>query len=103
MARNWKDVKRDLPALGVTEEMRASAREKVAEHQRAYLSSLRKDHGTTQTALASEMGVRQATVSEIENRELDHTEVATLRSYIEGLGGELRVTASFGKDEHLIA
>lgn len=89
--------------MGVTEEMREDARAKVHERQRTHLSVLRKDHGTTQTALASEMGVRQATVSQIESRDLDHTEVATLRSYVEGLGGELRVTAAFGDEEHLIS
>ena len=103
MARNWKEVKKDLPALGVTDQMREAARNKVHERQRAHLSAIRKGHGMTQTALANEMGVRQATVSQIESRDLDHTEVATLRSYIEGLGGELRVTAAFGEEEHLIS
>ena len=40
---------------------------------------------TTQTALARNMGVAQATVAQLEQRNYIH--VSTLRKYIEALGG----------------
>lgn len=103
MARNWNDVKSDPRTGNITDEDRQAAQKLVDTERRTYLAQLRKAHGTTQVELAGQMGVRQATISEIENRDLDHTEVATLRTYVEGLGGQLRVTAQFGDEEHQIA
>ncbi|MEU7555727.1 hypothetical protein AB0B01_25920 [Streptomyces sp. NPDC044571] len=42
-------------------------------------------------------------MSAIENGETDRTEVATLRSYVEALGGRLRVVAAFGDTEYTVA
>jgi hypothetical protein len=42
-------------------------------------------------------------VSAIEHGEVDRTELATLRSYVEALGGKLRVVADFGDTEYTVA
>jgi hypothetical protein len=49
------------------------------------------------------MGVTAPRVSAIEHGEADRTEVATLRSYVEALGGRLRVVADFGDTEYTVA
>ncbi len=42
------------------------------------------------------MKVSQARVSKIERGNLSRTEIGTLQSYVEALGGKLRVVADFG-------
>jgi Helix-turn-helix domain len=42
------------------------------------------------------MDVSQVRVSQIENGDIDRTEVGTLRSYVEALGGRLRIVAEIG-------
>ena len=42
------------------------------------------------------MHVTQGRVSQIESGQLDSSELGTLRSYVEALGGTLRVVADFG-------
>lgn len=60
----------------------------VAEYE--LLKTLRKDLGLSQHELASVMGIRQASLSKIENQ--DDMLIGTLRKYIEALGGELEIT-----------
>lgn len=67
----------------------------VAEYE--LLKALRKDLGLSQQELASVMGIRQASLSKIENQ--DDMLIGTLRRYIEALGGELEITAHIaGRD-----
>lgn len=54
--------------------------------------------GFTQAEVAHRMGVRQERVSAIERAEPDATEVRTLASYIEALGGRLELIADFSGD-----
>jgi len=42
------------------------------------------------------MDVSQVRVSQIENGDIGRTEVGTLRSYVEALGGRLRIVAESG-------
>ena len=42
------------------------------------------------------MKVSQSRVSRIEGGDISHTELGTLRAYVQALGGVLRVTAAFG-------
>jgi hypothetical protein len=42
--------------------------------------------------------VSQSRVSRIERGELDHAEIATVRSYVEALGGEVEIVAKFGDE-----
>jgi transcriptional regulator with XRE-family HTH domain len=45
---------------------------------------------------AERMNVSHARISKIERGTLTHTDVGTLESYVEALGGRLRVVAEFG-------
>ncbi|MGW6859221.1 XRE family transcriptional regulator [Streptomyces xanthophaeus] len=66
-------------------------------------SEIRQEQALTQKDVADTMGVSAPRVSAIENGETDRTEVATLRSYVEALGGRLRVVADFGDTEYTVA
>jgi phage shock protein A len=54
--------------------------------------------GLTQTEVAQRMGVPQDQVAAIERADPGTTDVRTLVSYIEALGGRLTLTADFGGD-----
>lgn len=60
------------------------------------LRQLRKGQGLSQEQLAERMGVSQRRVSAIERGEVDRTEVATIRTYVTALGGELELIARIG-------
>lgn len=57
------------------------------------LRDLRKARELTQIALAKELGVEQAAVSQLENRA--DMLVSTLQEYVRGLGGDLSIVAKF--------
>ncbi len=57
------------------------------------LRQLRKGQGLSQEQLAERMGVSQRRVSAIERGKVDRSEVATIRSYVTALGGELELVA----------
>jgi len=81
--------------------MRRQDRQVTESYVRAYrLAEVRKRQNRTQVELAAEMGVRQSRISQIENGDLAHTELATLRAYVEALGGEIEVVANF-RDERI--
>jgi hypothetical protein len=42
--------------------------------------------------------VAQSRVSRIERGELDRSEIAIVRSYVEALGGEVEIVAKFGDE-----
>jgi DNA-binding transcriptional regulator YiaG len=91
--RSWRDERARL-AEGVTAEEYAAARAEIDAEITGYqLGQLRRELGLTQSRLAQIMGVSQARVSEIERGDLAHTELDTVRAYIEALGGRLRVVA----------
>jgi transcriptional regulator with XRE-family HTH domain len=58
------------------------------------LAEIRRSQGETQVAVAQRMGVTQARVSAIEHGEVGRSEVDTLASYIEALGGKLKLVAA---------
>jgi DNA-binding XRE family transcriptional regulator len=67
------------------------------------LNELRRALHQSQVELALELGISQSAVSQIENGE--DVKVSTLRTYINGLGAELRIVAVFnahGEDETAI-
>ncbi|MFD7259222.1 XRE family transcriptional regulator [Streptomyces sp. NPDC059874] len=81
-----------------------AAMDRLMAEVRAYrLAEIRQEQALTQKDVAETMGVSAPRVSAIENGETDRTEVATLRSYIEALGGRLRVVADFGDTEYTVA
>ncbi|MEU7565236.1 XRE family transcriptional regulator [Streptomyces fradiae] len=78
--------------------------ERLRAEVRAYrLAEIRREQSLTQRDVASSMGVSAPRVSAIEHGEADRTEVATLRAYVESLGGRLRVVADFGDAEYTVA
>lgn len=87
----------------LTDELPAERRKRIRAHTEALvaenllLKSLRKDCEVSQEVLAIIMGIRQASLSKIENQ--DDILVSTLRRYVEALGGELEVTARFDDRE----
>ena len=65
-------------------------KERMVGEVRAYrLRELREQLGLSQAQLAERIGVGQRQVSKIENGDLDSARVATVRKYIEAVGGDL--------------
>ncbi|MCL2483566.1 MAG: XRE family transcriptional regulator [Propionibacteriaceae bacterium] len=67
------------------------------------LREVRQEQSITQVALVEDLGVGQNRVSAIERGDIDRTQVATLRSYVEALGGELDIQARFGDTRYVLA
>ena len=61
------------------------------------LKDLRKARDLTQAQLAQSLGIRQATIAQLEKR--SDLMISTLRSYIEAMGGRLRLTVEFPDKE----
>jgi DNA-binding XRE family transcriptional regulator len=57
------------------------------------LQQLRKAKALTQVQLAATLGIRQATVAQLERR--SDLLLSTLRSYVEAMGGHLRLVVDF--------
>lgn len=99
MARSWRDVRAEAVASGRVDPARADAarrRMKVMEHAHT-LAEVRKTLGMLrQEDIAQRMGVSQARVSKLERGDLAHTELGTLLSYIQAMGGELKIEARIG-------
>ncbi len=75
--------------------------EQLRAEQRAWrLAEMRRRLGITQAEVAQRMGVTQGRVSAIEHAKTGATELRTLASYVEALGGRLEIIADFG-DERL--
>lgn len=99
MARRWEDVRAEAdldPAL-----VQAARYELVSALRATKLAEVRKSRSLTQNDVAAQMGVSQVRVSQIERGQLTASEVGTLASYVEALGGHLTVIAEFG-DQALI-
>ncbi len=104
-ATKWQDVKADLRAKGRYDDEKVQAhmdrlRSEVRMHR---LAEIREALGITQQLLAEQIGISQSRVSQIERGELEHTEVATLRSYFRELGGEVEVVVRLGDERLQIA
>ena len=92
-------------------EMRPFDREQVArladdmrKEVRLYrLRELREQAKLTQQAMAQEFHVSQNSVSKLERGNIDHTQMRTLKKYVETLGGSLKVEATFGDTSYRIS
>lgn len=92
-------------------EMRPFDREQVArlaedmlKEVRLYrLRELREQAKLTQQAMAQELHVSQNSVSKLERGNIDHTQMRTLKKYVETLGGSLKVEATFGDTSYRIS
>ncbi|MBB1259877.1 XRE family transcriptional regulator [Streptomyces alkaliterrae] len=106
----WDELKRQVyerrEAAGLpmrTAEEKRQAMARLDATIRAYrLAEIRREQALTQRGVAETMGVSAPRVSALEHGEIDRTEVATLRSYVEALGGRLRVVADFGDTEYTV-
>jgi DNA-binding XRE family transcriptional regulator len=83
---------------GQTDEVMRSATALIAANRPRPLAGQRTRLGLTQAQVARRMGVRQERVSAIERAEPGATEIRTLASYVEALGGRLDIVADFGRD-----
>jgi predicted XRE-type DNA-binding protein len=102
----WSDTKRradearraaGLPVPTATE--RAGAVDQLRGEIHAWrLAELRRSLSLTQRDVAEEMGTSEPRVSQVEHTEVDRATVATVRAYVEALGGRLRLVADFGDD-----
>jgi len=98
MARSWSTVRHSVVEEGTLDEQEIiNARKELHEAVRAqHLVDLRKEQGSTQVQVAKTIGVTQGYVSRLERGDLTHTELGTLESYVEALGGRLRITVEIG-------
>lgn len=96
--KSWEEFLADAgvsPRRQTESEQRA--RELVASMK---LGELRKARTLTQQQLAAELGISQASVSELENRA--DMLISTLRRFIAASGGELRIVAHYPEADILI-
>ncbi len=66
------------------------------------LAEMRKRLGLTQAEVAERMQVRQERVSAIERAKVDTSELRTLASYINALGGRMEIIADFGNERLVV-
>jgi len=97
-AHAFDDAESFLDAFfpGDAGEVEADAAALVARNRARTLAEQRTRLGLTQAQVAERMDVRQERVSAIERAEPGATEVRTLASYVEALGGRLEIIADFG-------
>ncbi len=97
-ARSWSKIRADATAAGLIDERDVdAARTQLHDVVRAQrLADIRRGQAVTQVGLSKSMNISQARVSKIENGDLSHTELGTLESYVEALGGRLHIVADFG-------
>jgi predicted transcriptional regulator len=89
----WKDIK----AKGRSpERVRQLEKEALDELREMDLRALREALEITQEELAKRLEVSQGQLSKIERRD-DENRISTVRSVVAALGGEIEVTAVFGK------
>jgi len=75
----------------------------VRQYARAYrLRELRQAQSTTQTQLAQQLGIGQSQISQIEQGDIGHSKIDTLRRYVEALGGQLDIQARFGDTRYML-
>ncbi len=90
MATMLKDIMDGLPA-----ERRARIEAEADRLHEEYktLQELRKARELTQVEIARTLNIRQATVAQMEKR--SDLMISTLRGYIEGMGGKLKLVVEF--------
>jgi predicted transcriptional regulator len=98
MAKNWSQVRAEAGPLLDAEQVK-NAKKQLDEKVRAYrLAEVRRRQGENQVDVAKRMKVSQSRLSRIERGDLSHTELGTLKSYVEALGGRFEVSAKFGDE-----
>jgi len=94
--RNFDELRAKLDARPDANARRdraaADVRKEIVAHERT-LAALRRARELTQVQLAKTLGVNQAQVSRLERQ--NDLFLSTLASYVEAMGGELELVASF--------
>ena len=100
MAKKWRDVRAKALATDRLNEARIDEHKKqaLATVRARRLADLRDAYGLNQAEVAEKLQVSQSRVSRIERGDVEHTQVATLRGFVEALGGELEITAKIGDE-----
>ena len=93
-SRSWQEVR----AARRPREDRVAAHEDrmLAETRALRLREVREQQGLTQVELAERMHVTQPSVSALERGDLDKAGLATIKAYVEALGGKVEMVADFG-------
>jgi predicted transcriptional regulator len=90
-SHRWQDIKRRKLSPEQIERIEREVEEEILEMN---LRAVRELLGRTQVDVAKAADMDQSEVSKAERRK-DHL-LSTLRRYVEALGGEIEVIASFG-------
>jgi transcriptional regulator with XRE-family HTH domain len=91
--RPWREIRRPLSSAREPQ-IQANIEAEIA---RMKLPELRKARALTQQNVADVLGIAQGDVSKLERRGAAY--IGTLRSYVEALGGKLRILAEFPESD----
>jgi DNA-binding XRE family transcriptional regulator len=93
-SRSWQEVR----ATRKPREDRVAAQKDrmLAETRALRLREMRDERGLTQLELAARMHVTQPSVSALERGDLEKAGLATIKAYVEALGGKVEMIADFG-------
>src|SRR5215468_2002705 len=86
-------LKKFLAKMSPERRARIQAEAKRIIDEELTLRDLRKAHQMTQEKLAAVLGVKQESISNLEKR--SDMLISTVREYVEALGGELEIRATF--------
>jgi DNA-binding transcriptional regulator LsrR (DeoR family) len=98
--RNFKELREHARSRDPHWDEQVTQRQQAMEDALA-LAQLRHSRHLTQIQLAEELGISQGNVSRLEGR--SDVYLSTLRTYVQALGGQLEITAVFGKERIPIA
>lgn len=103
-AARWQTVRAQAARDGKIDEQQVTQlKEAALARVRAQrLADVRGAAGLNQTEMSQRLGISQSRVSRIERGDLERTELATLRSFVRALGGDLEVTVRLGEDRFVI-
>ena len=85
------------------QEIRGGVQDLYREILEYKLRELRHLKSLTQQQLAQQLGVTQNRISKFERLDLDKSELQTIRSYVQALGGELKVVVTLDEVEYPLA
>ena len=93
-SRSWQEVRAEREPR---EQQVTAHKERMLVETRAYrLREMREEQGLTQVELAARMNVTQPSVSALERGDLEKAGLATIKAYVEALGGRVEMVADFG-------
>ena len=100
VAKTWASVRKDAVTRGrlAPDRVKELKDRLIGESHAHKLVEIRRESGLNQEEMAERLNISQSRVSRIERGQLDKAHVATLKAYIEALGGELELSARFGSE-----